>query len=444
MGRSVHVPRVEANLLTMFSEPASYLHQFSREIVEAKRRNQSNQSIVNGFHAQSLPVNQRQFPTLLRSANGVNQSSSHTLTTPKFPSMVNNATQPALPSQLAPFNFKPTAQPSKRLETSDPAFGVEQPPLDRDFDSKPPLKAPTPQRAKISPVLSFQSPTPVTSTGEGLGGQLRRTSPGRNIQPKFQSPAPFVFSKTSSISGPIHVTKESASPPVQQPLPPSQPEDTHFAELERKARRRSQFERQEKLLRDELARQESERKSKLDLEEQERQNSLAVARQTALERQQVRQKESALLRRQKMATKEREEEEKIESERRKAEREKNIEFYTEEIVQTIVQEHILEVTADVLASGFHRDRLLRRALRHLKKVCARSLKRKRQQLEQISQSRIRKGLLVRALGELDSGSIAYSNKKPRRQSYRPHRETEDFLEEVLLKVLWFLHFQSNL
>lgn len=226
---------------------------------------------------------------------------------------------------------------------------------------------------------------------------------------------------------------------MQPTLPFPQLEDTPFIEPERTARRQSQFERQEKLLHDELIRQESERKSKLELEEQERQQSIAVARQTVLERQQFRQKESAFLRRQKTVTKEREEHERIESERRKAERERNIEFYTDEIVHTIVQEHILEVTADVLASAFHRERLLKRALRHLKRICARSLRRKHQQLEQISQSRIRKGLLVRALGELDSGSTTSSNKKLRRKSIRLHHETEDILEEVLLKVSLYLY-----
>lgn len=287
----------------------------------------------------------------------------------------------------------------------------------------------------------------MTSTGEGLGGQTNDSSPNitvptLNVQPQFQSPAPFTFSKTPSTSFPTRLTDKTTQdelPPIQPTQPFSQLEDTHFVELERTARRQSQFERQEKLLHDELIRQESERKSKLELEEQERQQSIAVARQTVLERQQFRQKESAFLQRQKMATKEREEHERIESEQRKAERERNIEFYTEEIVHTIVQEHILEVTADVLASAFHRERLLNRALRYLKKICARSLRRKHQQLEQISQSRIRKGLLVRALGELDSGSTTSSNKKPRRKSVRLHRETEDILEGVLLKVSLYLY-----
>jgi len=426
-------------MLTVTSEPASYLHQFSRDIVEAKRRNQSNQSVVNGMLGRQLPVNGRAFPMPSYNTSGLQQQASLPFTPPKPPPMANGAPQPQLQRQVPPFSFKPTAQPPKPLQKPETAFAPKQPSKEQDFDSKPPLKAPTPQRAKISPVLSFQLPTPLN---DGPGGQTINSSPSfaiptTNLQPQFQSPEPFTFSKTPSISIPIRgadeTTKNETPVPRIQPLPPL--EDTRASELERTARRQSQFERQEKLLQAELTRQERERKSKLELEEQERQKSLAAARQTALERQQLRQKESALLRSQKMATKEREEQERIDNERRKAAREKNIEFYTEEIVNTIVQEHILEVSADVLASGFNRQRLLKRALRHLKKTCTRSLRRKQQQLEQISQSRIRKGLLVRALGELDRGAPANSSKKPRRQSHRLHRENEEALEEVLLKVL---------
>src|SRR5271170_6571437 len=429
----------QSSLLTLTLEPASYLHQFSRHIVEAKRRNQSNQSVVNGMLVQQLLANRRIFPTPSYSTNGLQQQTSLPFSSPNPPSMANGAPQPELPRQLAPFSFKPSAQPSKPVQKSEIAFASKQPSTDQDFDSKPPLKAPTPQRAKISPVLSFQSPTPVSDglRGQTINSSLSFAAPTSNLQPQFQSPAPFTFSKTPSISIPIRgadeTTKNETAIPRIQPLPPL--EDTRSSELERTARRQSQFERQEKLLQAELTRQERERKSKLELEEQERQKSLAAARQTALERQRLRQKESALLRSQKMATKEREEQERIDNERRKAAREKNIEFYTEEIVNTIVQEHMLEVTADVLANGFHRQRLLTRALRHLKKICARSLLRKQLQLEQISQSRIRKGLLVRALGELDRGAPANSNKKPRRQSHRLHRENEEALEEALLKVL---------
>jgi hypothetical protein len=413
-------------MLTVTSEPASYLHQFSRDIVEAKRRNQSNQSVVNGMLGRQLPVNGRAFPMPSYNTSGLQQQASLPFSPPKPPPMANGAPQPQLQRQVPPFSFKPTAQPPKPLQKPETAFAPKQPSKEQDFDSKPPLKAPTPQRAKISPVLSFQLPTPLN---DGPGGETINSSPSfaiptTNLQPQFQSPEPFTFSKTPSISIPIRgadeTTKNETPVPRIQPLPPL--EDTRASELERTARRQSQFERQEKLLQAELTRQ-------------ERQKSLAAARQTALERQQLRQKESALLRSQKMATKEREEQERIDNERRKAAREKNIEFYTEEIVNTIVQEHILEVSADVLASGFNRQRLLKRALRHLKKTCTRSLRRKQQQLEQISQSRIRKGLLVRALGELDRGAPANSSKKPRRQSHRLHRENEEALEEVLLKVL---------
>jgi hypothetical protein len=385
--------------------------------------------------ARQLPANGRAFPTPSYNTSGLQQQASLPFSSPKPPPMANGAPQPQPQRQLPPFTFKPTAQPPKPLQKPETAFAPKQPSTEQDFDSKPPLKAPTPQRAKISPVLSFQLPTPVN---DGPGGQT--IIPTSNLQPQFQSPEPFTFSKSPSISIPIRgadeTTQNETPVPRTQHLPPL--EDTRASELERTARRQSQFERQEKLLQAELTRQERERKSKLELEEQERQKSLAAARQTALERQQLRQKESALLRSQKMATKEREEQERIDNERRKAAREKNIEFYTEEIVNTIVQEHILEVTADVLASGFNRQRLLTRALRHLKKTCTRSLRRKQQQLEQISQSRIRKGLLVRALGELDRGAPANSNKKPRRQSHRLRRENEEALEEVLLKVLAYL------
>ena len=439
------ITKIKISLLTSIPEPATYLHQFSRKIVEAKRRNQSNQSVVNGGLAKQPAANGGMFPSTSYTTKAYQQRVSLPSISQTVSSVPNGAQQEE--SNVGLPLFKPAGQLPKSLEKSETVFAPKRSSADEDIDSRPPLKAPTPQRAKISPVLSFQLPISTTNAFEAqnLTSSASFIPPASNIQPQFQSPAPFTFSKTPSASIPIRsldgTTKNET--PLQLVEPVLQLEDIPSTELERTARRQSQFERQEKLLHDELTRQEHERKFKLELEEREHQKSLAASRQTSLERQQQRQKESALLKRQKMATKEREEQEQIANERRKARREKKIEFYAEEIVNTIVQEHILEVTANVLANGFHRQRLLTRALRHLKRIGARSLRRKQTQLEEISRSRIRKGLLVRALGELDGRASVNSNKKPRRQSYHLHPENEDALEEVLIKVLVFLHKISN-
>src|SRR6266516_4680457 len=48
-GKVDHLSRLAIIALTCILEPVSYLHQFSRTIVESKRGNETNQSVVNGL-----------------------------------------------------------------------------------------------------------------------------------------------------------------------------------------------------------------------------------------------------------------------------------------------------------------------------------------------------------------------------------------------------------
>jgi hypothetical protein len=189
------------------------------------------------------------------------------------------------------------------------------------------------------------------------------------------------------------------------------------------------------LLRDQLKQQETERKIQLDLEEAQRREYLDRIRQQTRERELTRANESALLERQKLATKAQQERERLERERQKLERERNIQFYTEEIVGAVIREHIFEVTADVLAVEHYRKRLLRRTLLRIKKVSARSLRRKQVHVEQLRQLRNRKRLLAKALNELDKREVVNTTKRRRRQSHHLPFEDEDEFEELLIKVL---------
>ena len=299
------------------------------------------------------------------------------------------------------------------------------------------MSAPVPQRAKKSPILNFQSSRAATETSERpKSPPVPEASTNHVSQPP--PPAAFIFSTPFSTSFSTTVRDETPKDDVPTRVlrreSPPKPEEKRPDLAQIAARRQSLFERQEKLLHDELIQQERERQLKLDHAEQERQRSLELARQRTHERNLARQRESALLKSQKMATKERVEQERLRNEQRKAQREKNVQFYTEEIVNSIVQEHILEVEADVLAIEFHRKWLLTRVVRHLKKICARSVRRKQLQLQEIKQTRNRKRLLARALSELDSGDSAALNKKPRRQSHRLRIESEDALDKILNKV----------
>ena len=223
--------------------------------------------------------------------------------------------------------------------------------------------------------------------------------------------------------------------PVSLEPPPKPSEKPIVRQSESVARRQSLFERQERLLHDQLKQQERDRQIQLGLEEAQRQEEQERIRQRNRERELARAKESALLERQRQATRERLERERLAQEQQKAEREENIQFYTEEIVAAVVREHIFEVTANVLAVEHYRKGLLRRTLVRIKKVSARSLRRRQVHLEQLRQLRNRKRLLARALTELDSREVVDSTKRKRRQSIHLPYENEDELEEILIRVL---------
>jgi hypothetical protein len=239
-------------------------------------------------------------------------------------------------------------------------------------------------------------------------------------------------SVSSQRSGQIEVTP----PENLKPFPTVTTEKVHSTPVSVSSRHPSLFDRQEKLLHEELKLRETERQSRLDLADQERRTAAEKSRLQALEREQIRQKEAVLLRTQKIAAQERERHEHTLSERRKVQDEQTIQFYAEEIVGTIVQEHVLETTAALLAEAFHRRALLYKSVRRLKFVCAPSLRRKHVLLEKIAQSRRRKELVSRALSELDGGGkdSNLSNMNGRRSHRSYSIENEDAFEKILLKV----------
>jgi hypothetical protein len=172
----------------------------------------------------------------------------------------------------------------------------------------------------------------------------------------------------------------------------------------------------------------------MDLEEAQRQEYQERLRQQTRERQLTRANESALLERQKQASSAEKERQRLERERQKLERERNIQFYMEEIVGAVIREHVFEVTADVLAVEHYRKRLLRRTLIRIKKIGARSLRRKQVYVEQFRQLRNRKRLLAKALSELDNLEVVDTTKRRRRQSHHLPFGDEDEFEELLIKV----------
>jgi hypothetical protein len=425
------------NALTYTTEPASYLHQFSRTIVESKRRGQTNQSVVNGLASGQQPGGWPSVmaPTFLPKSTQAQPFSPFTPAHPRLPTM--NGTNPfEKPKDQLSFTSPTLVQPKEPFETeTQTVFSSISSTVDDKSASKPPLSAPVPQRAKKSPILNFQLPRVATDTSE-RPKPIPTPEASTNHVSQAPHPALSTFSAPFSTSFSTTIRDDTLKDDVptrvltRESPPKTEEQRPDLAQIT--ARRQSLFERQEKLLHDELTQQERERQSKLDHVERERKKSLELTRQRTYERNLARQRESALLKSQKMATKEREEQERLRNEQQKAHQEKNIQFYTEEIVNSIVQEHILEVEADVLAVAFHRKWLLTRVVRHLKKICARSVGRKQLQLEEIKQIRNRKRLLARALSELDSSDSAGLNKKPRRQSHR--FESEDALENILNKV----------
>jgi hypothetical protein len=296
-------------------------------------------------------------------------------------------------------------------------------------------------------------PPPQTTVNEAL---LSTPVPVRPVKPIIERSPPFANSTpTPAFSAPqaqparpaIQINSlsfPSTSRPIAAPIiPPFQPstealvKPSHAPKApqpDSTARRRSLFERQEKLLRDQLNQQEAERKIQMDLEEAQRQEYQERLRQQTRERQLTRANESALLERQKQASSAEKERQRLERERQKLERERNIQFYMEEIVGAVIREHVFEVTADVLAVEHYRKRLLRRTLLRIKKIGARSLRRKQVYVEQFRQLRNRKRLLAKALSELDNLEVVDTTKRRRRQSHHLPFGDEDEFEELLIKV----------
>jgi len=296
------------------------------------------------------------------------------------------------------------------------------------------ITAPIPQRAEVSPILNFQMPT-ASSAAASTAPATNEVKEAPPPPPKIQVSSSFQFSSLPTApSVPLQPEALKVPTSIIITAPTPSVEDTSIL-TKRDTRRQSLFEHQEKLLQDELKRQKYERAQKLKQEEREQKKSSEIARKLTAERQLLREKETEALEKERDATKEGEERNRVLREKRKAEREKSVQFYATEIVNSIVREHILEVNAAMLAIAFHRRHLLARVLRHIKKICARSVRRKELYLEQMAQAQMRKSLLTRALSELDNGVQVNTNKKPRRRSQRmPNVETEEYLEDVLIKA----------
>jgi len=287
-----------------------------------------------------------------------------------------------------------------------------------------PLTSPVPVRPITSPILGHHS-LPTNLTSAPVAGATKEPA-WRTTDSQFLSPQP----NTSRLAIPQIIPSFPVS--LEEPLKPS--EKPIIRQSESVARRQSLFERQERLLHDQLKQQERDRQIQLDLEEAQRQEEQERIRQRNREREVIRAKESALFERERQATREQQERERLERERQNAARERNIQFYTAEIVAAVVREHIFEVVADVLAVEHYRKGLLQRTLVRIKKVSARSLRRRQVHLEQIRQLRNRKRLLARALNELDSRGVVDSTRRKRRQSIHLPYDNEDKLEEVLIRV----------
>ena len=439
-GKVICLHYFQSSVLTLILEPASYLHQFSQTIVESKRQNQSNQAVVNGRASELQQTAWSSLKTTTHPPNSVRpQPFLPPAPAQHRPAIVNGLLPFEKPKNWPSVTHQIPLQPTRLVEAEQIVFSAPQPSFTDKSDAKPPLTAPVPKRAKRSPILNFQLRTSAKDTIEPQRSyNIPPASEGTSDRLSVVQPAPpLTSSKPFSTSSPSNTLTEppedDAPTRVVGKISPTKA-GGKLAYSEKVASRQSLYEREKKLLREELIQQEQERKLKLDHTEREQQKSIALARQRTVERNLVRQRQAALLQSQKMATKEREQEECSRLERQKAQQERNIQHYAEEIVNSIVQEHVLEVTANVLAIGFHRKWLLTRVVRHLKKICARSLRRKRLQLEEIKQSRNRKRLLARALSDLDAGESRALNKKPRPQLHRLNVEIEDALDEILSKV----------
>jgi hypothetical protein len=328
---------------------------------------------------------------------------------------------------------QPNLQPLPQIQPTPPQ-------IQRQFDqANVDLTAPVPIRAKKSPILKFQPTAPAFN--------ITQQAPQIQELPKFSMPFNKKLFEPSALSvateakpsltttAQMNVNRRDDAPTVvlgQPPIPTFQEKSS--SDAERNNRRQSLFEQQEKLLHEQLALQERERQAKLDLAIHEQETAEQIAQKLVLERQLLRQKEASLLEAEKLASIKREERQQALNEKRKAQREKMIQFYATEVVNSIVQEHVLELNATVLAVEFHRKKLLHRVIRKIRKVGARSVLRKQIQLEEIAQAKMRKNLLTRARAELDSTQIPVVSKKVRRRSRLQPLEDEDAFDQMLVKV----------
>lgn len=419
--------------LTTFSEPASYLHQFSRTIVEAKRHGQTYQAVVNGSASKSEENGLKPMRT-----NFWQQQHQRTEKLSPFAKglqspTVNRHTVPIVKQESESIVAQTAKQLSVPEKQTFPNSTIRQQQTVRPVN--PPLSVPVPQRAQKSPILTFNSALP---KNEGWTAIV----PSKGPQPSAISslPEPHPIFTASSIP-PSTVSYGSVQSEVtmqddSSPSPRVVTEEKHPAPSTVALRHPSLFDRQEKLLHEELRLREAERQSKLDLADQERKTAIELSRRQALEREQTRQKESVFLKAQQIAAQEQERNDHAAHERRKVQEEQNIQIYTEEIVDTLVQEHVFETIASVLAEEFHRRFLLHKSVHNIKVVSARSLRRKQLLLEKMAQSRKRKELVSRALTELDSGRIktSVSNMNGRRVNRRYSIEDEEAFEKILLNV----------
>ena len=391
-------------------------------MVEAKRGTLSNQAVVNGKDKTS----------------GLKSTASPLFAPPSViptPATPFGAAQPPPPITNGVFKFDQVKEvPSLTAQPKLAAIKVPET-SPQQLDHKYPL-SPVPKRLKMKPAF-LEAGGSLINQGESTINQKPHEIPRitANLLPQQQPATPFALSSRSTSSVPHVVITEPPEDNVANGiLPPSsaaqvegkQPEQVDAAKI-----RQSLLERQENLLHEELRRQERERHKKLARADEERRKSDELARRQNLERQRVREEESALLKKQKIAS---EEQELHKQERKKAQIESDIQYYSDEIVNTIVQEHVLEVAAEVLAIEFYRRGLLGKTIRQLKKICERSVRRKKLYLQRIAQTQNRKRLLARALTELDRAELSAANKKLRRRPYRLSIESEDILEEILLKV----------
>jgi hypothetical protein len=301
----------------------------------------------------------------------------------------------------------------------------------RNQDPVSTLSAPVSTRSIQPPVLK-----PQISFDAKSGDQIVPETPGQS-QPKISAPSFFLPTPSPFNSSSLEKESPHREGLAVNVLPVSAVGPIKEKTIDKddlRLQHQLLYEQQERLLKDELIHRETERKVRLDKDEQEREDSIAMERQLNLARKLLREKESDNLKDQKMAAKEMQLKEQIKAEELQAQRQKEVEFYAEEIVRSIILEHILAINADTLATAFHQEWLLRRAMRQLKSIAARSIWRKRLLMEQIAQSKFRKRQLSRALDELDKGESSAGSKKLRRKSHGFHLEDEDAFEEIILKV----------